>query len=86
MQGNGAGAKPRPVLCAGQGCNAAGRCERFVIRAQAAAYASYDIERLQAIERAEQHGDTGDKVRARLCPAFLEVRIAIHRRARRAAN
>lgn len=72
MQGNGEGAKPALVLCAGQACPAQNRCARWRTRRHGAAYASFDIERTNAVEAAKA-GDTAEKVRAQLCPAFVQV-------------
>lgn len=42
-QGNGE-IKPRPVLCAGQGCNERRNCLRYRMRYASATWASYDLE------------------------------------------
>lgn len=45
MQGTGEGAKPKLVLCAGQGCEQRKTCMRWRIRVASATWESRDIER-----------------------------------------
>lgn len=75
MQGNGVGAKPKPVLCAGQGCAQARQCMRYRIRMSAADWVSWDIER--------QRAESSDRLRQVFggpCPGYVEAPFVRNRK------